>query len=260
MSKALLDAWDYLRDALTPDEIEKLLNGDTAILDRALLQARQQLQATVAKGFAHTVKDLPKAGKVDGQVAVAFDTLNPKIVDAVRTLDSRVVNGWKDDIRDLVRAHVENGLRDGKSPRTVAKDLRSIIGLSPTQAENAQKYGEKLAAKGKTPEQVEKAVAAYQRKAIAQNANTNAATATRDSLKLGQHLTWKDAADKGLVDLALMDKTWITVGDDRVRDEHRAMAGETVPFDNTFSNGEVIPGESAYNCRCVLRYRQRRAA
>jgi hypothetical protein len=49
------------------------------------------------------------------------------------------------------------------------------------------------------------------------NAETNARTATVDSLKLGQQLTWQDAADKGIVDLALLDKTWVTVGDDRVR-------------------------------------------
>jgi hypothetical protein len=24
-----------------------------------------------------------------------------------------------------------------------------------------------------------------------------------------------------------------------------------VPFDDTYSNGEMVPGESTYNCRCV---------
>lgn len=260
MARELLNAFRVTRDSLTPDEIKRIIAGDNALLDRALAGFREQLQETVRRGFASAATDLPGRGKINGAVAVSFDTLNPKVVEAVRALDSRVINSLKDDIRETVRAYVENGIRDGKSPRTVAKDLRPLIGLSETQARNSEKYGEKLLAKGKSPEQVEKAVAAYQRKAIAQNANTNAGTATRDSLKLGQHMSWQDAIDKGLVDPALLTQTWVTVGDNRVRDEHRAMNGETVPFGNTFSNGDVIPGESAYNCRCVLKYRQRKAA
>ena len=260
MAKALLDAWDLIRDSLTPEELERLLQGDTELLDRALLKVRAQVRTTVERGFAQTIPDLPKAGKVDGTVVAQFDYLNPRIIDAVRTLDSRVVNTLKDEIRDTVRAFVENGVRDGKNPRAIARDLRPVIGMSPTQAENAEKYEAKLRSAGKTEAQIERAGATYRRKAIALNAETNARTATVDSLKLGQHLTWKDAGDKGIVNLALLDKTWVTVGDDRVRDEHRAMQGETVPFDNTFSNGDVIPGESTFNCRCVLKYRQRRSA
>jgi hypothetical protein len=260
MSRALLDAWDIIREGLTPEEIDRLLAGDTSLLDRAFALARSRLTQTVERGFNQAIPILPKAGKIDGVVAMQFDHLNPQVIEAIRELRSRVLNTLSDDVRETVRAYVENGLRDGKNPNAIAKDLRPIIGMSPTQAANAIKYGEKLAAAGKTEAQVERAVATYQRKAIATNAATNARTATVDSLKLGQHLTWQDAADKGIVDLALLDKTWVTVGDDRVRDEHRAMQGETVAFENTFSNGEEIPGESTFNCRCVLSYRQRKAA
>lgn len=45
-------------------------------------------------------------------------------------------------------------------------------------------------------------------------------------------------------------KTWSAVLDDRVRDEHADMNGETVPIGATFSNGLEYPSEP--NCRCVL--------
>jgi len=45
-------------------------------------------------------------------------------------------------------------------------------------------------------------------------------------------------------------KQWITARDDRVRDEHAAMDGETVPLDGMFSNGMEGPGEP--NCRCGI--------
>lgn len=49
-------------------------------------------------------------------------------------------------------------------------------------------------------------------------------------------------------------KTWITSRDDRVRDEHAAVDGETVDFNEPYSTGEMYPGETAIMCRCVEAY------
>ncbi len=46
-------------------------------------------------------------------------------------------------------------------------------------------------------------------------------------------------------------KTWITSRDDRVRDSHIAMDGETVAFDKSYSDGSTYPGEQDIMCRCV---------
>jgi len=48
--------------------------------------------------------------------------------------------------------------------------------------------------------------------------------------------------------------TWVTSRDDRVRDEHVAVDGETVDFDKPYSTGEMYPGEEAIMCRCVESY------
>ena len=45
-------------------------------------------------------------------------------------------------------------------------------------------------------------------------------------------------------------KTWISAGDDRVREEHMSIDGESVPLDGKFSNG--LDGPSEPMCRCVL--------
>lgn len=47
-------------------------------------------------------------------------------------------------------------------------------------------------------------------------------------------------------------KTWSGALDDRERDEHLEMEGETVGIDDTFSNGSEYPDEP--NCRCVVLY------
>jgi SPP1 gp7 family putative phage head morphogenesis protein len=45
-------------------------------------------------------------------------------------------------------------------------------------------------------------------------------------------------------------KTWLTAGDDRVREEHAMMDGETVLLEEAFSNGLMVPSEPA--CRCTI--------
>jgi SPP1 gp7 family putative phage head morphogenesis protein len=58
---------------------------------------------------------------------------------------------------------------------------------------------------------------------------------------------------------AIKTKTWLSSRDDRVRDAHAMMDGETVDIDGTFSNGCSAPGiggdpEETIMCRCVLMY------
>ena len=53
-------------------------------------------------------------------------------------------------------------------------------------------------------------------------------------------------------------KEWISTPDDRTRESHVEMDGETVKLDERFSNGLMKPGDSAgdpgetVNCRCVI--------
>ena len=186
-------------------------------------------------------------------------------------------------MRETFRAHIENGLRDGVNPRTVARELRTVIGLAPNQEEAVRNFRRALEGaegarsplayklrdkrfdgtigKGNlTTAQIEKMAEAYRRKMVAFNAETNARTATLDSLKLGQRLSWEDAVDKGIVDRNALVKTWAGTLDERERPEHVAMEGETVRFDEPFSNGEMTPGDSTYNCRCIARFYEKRAA
>ena len=51
-------------------------------------------------------------------------------------------------------------------------------------------------------------------------------------------------------------KTWLSSRDDRVRDEHEQIDGETVELDDVFSNGLEYPSEPM--CRCVLTFGTRR--
>lgn len=188
---------------------------------------------------------------------MTFSPLSPQVIDAIRALDTRVLRTLGDDIREVVRAYVENGLRNGIGPRELARQLRQIIGLAPHQLEWVEKYRAKLEASGMTPARIDKATTTYQNRLIAINAETNARTAALDAQKLGQHLAWEQQVQSGEVDGSKLTKRWSGTLDDRERDSHLVMEGETVPWDQPYSNGQMQPGDGEFNCRCVSVYSTR---
>jgi len=267
MSRALLRGFATIRAAFTDAEITALIESGRfdAILsdvlsqptmDAAFLQARYRLREQVDTNITYFAKDLPGAGKINGTIAVAFDTLNPRIIDGIRQLNTKVIQTLQDDVRETVRAFIENGLRDGVNPRVVGRQLRDVIGMSPTQLANAAKFEAGLRDAGTPEDVIARQVAAYRKRAIALNAETNARTASLDAMKLGQRLSWEQAADAGIVDRNSLTKTWRGVLDLRERLWHVEMEGETVPFDSQYSNGQMIPGDTEFNCRCISIYRQ----
>jgi hypothetical protein len=292
VARELFRAWEVIRESLTDAELTRLIASgqldkiiDDALLDRAFGGLRVRLVQAIERGFRATLNDLPKAGKVEGTLAVQFNTLNPRVIDAARKLDSRVINTLKEDVRDVVRAHVENGLRDGRAPASVARELRAVIGLAPNQEEAVRNFRRALEGEPKAGDplsrvlrdrrfdrtlergaplseaQIETMTAAYRRKMLAFNAQTNAHTATLDSYKLGQKLSWDEARAKGVIpDGYELVKTWVQIDRPTKRESHIPMHGETVPFDSRYSNGDEIPGESEFNCACISRVSMRKVA
>jgi hypothetical protein len=255
------------------EKLEAILNGP------AFTPVRTEIRRAVQEAIRYQSADIPKPPSSRQSINVGFDILNPRHIDAIRTLETRVIQTFQQEQRDVIRAHIENGLRDGKGPRAVARGIRDVVGLAPNQHQAVLNFrkaleegdvskalGYKLRDKrlkvteSMTPAQIDKAVEAYKRKFISFHAETVARTATLDTLKKGQQLAWEDAIEKGIVDPARLQKTWVTVGDDRVRDEHNAVNGETVPYNAYYSTGEYVPGESTYSCRCISRFTQKRAA
>lgn len=74
-----------------------------------------------------------------------------------------------------------------------------------------------------------------------------------DAYEHGNMLVARELQAAGLV----MEKAWLTVGDDRVRPEHRANQEQGwIPLDQTFSSGHQRPPTDP-GCRCTLLMRRR---
>lgn len=301
----LLAAYDMIRASLNPTELQaaissgsvtRLINAlfSDAVLDPAFGSLKELVDQTSLQAGATWASDLPRR-----VAAPVFDVLNPRILESVRRLDTRVIQTLKSEVRETVRQTVTAGIEKGVGPRVLTKAVSETIGLPPhaarwvanfraelesgdraalgralsrgvmttssgATAERAGHAGGKgltqsqldrldkmLGKEPLTKDQIDRMVSAYQRRLTAWNAETNARTIALDTHRLAQRNSWENAIAMGVVEERRLIRTWSTVMDGRERPEHAAMNGQAVRWGQPYSNGQMIPGESDYNCRCL---------
>lgn len=285
---ALLKAMRLLRERMPLAEVERLIRAgriteavDAAVpidvLERALNPASVVLADGVLRTARATLPMLPSAAR---DIVADMNTLNPRVLDAIRALDNRAIRTIREEVRQAVRETVESGLVRGVNPRVMATRMARTIGLAPSQAEAVRNFraalesGDFAKARGYqlrdrrfdaalrrgdlTPEQVDRMAAAYERRMLAFNAETHARTAALDAQKVGQQLAWNEAKQSGALGDSEVVAVWVTAGDARVRDDHVAMNGSERDLDGTYSTGQRYPGENEWNCRCTEIFRVRK--
>jgi RecA-family ATPase len=154
-------------------------------------------------------------------------------------------------VRETVRDTVKAGLEEGLAPKTIAKEMREVIGLAPNQAKAVRNFEKML--REKDPEVLSRAlrdkrfdgtitkmfaegaslsekqittmVDKYRERFKAFHSETISRTTVLESNKLGQQASWESAIEEGVVDEANLLKQWVGVKDDREREEHLAMEG-----------------------------------
>jgi SPP1 gp7 family putative phage head morphogenesis protein len=139
--------------------------------------------------------------------------LNEDLLDYANREVGWLVKQVSETTRDSIRDSVRDGLEAGEGAREIAKRIRDLPAFNRERA---------------------MLVARTESTRVANGAPTEALQSF--GKRTGQKFT----------------KTWSAVGDERTRDEHAAMDGETVAIDAAFSNGLQAPGEP--NCRCTLFY------
>lgn len=283
IARAVLKAFAILRDSINEAEYARLIARgdveavvrqlDAQTIDRAFAPVRQSIYTQVVDGVVYHARDIPKAQGF----GVAFNVLNPRMIDAVRRLDTVAVQALAEDLRLVVRQVVTRGIEAGTNPREMARELRRAVGLGASQEQQVanfrralidrdaakvrryllrdRRFDSRIARGDYGDVEIEKWTDVYRKRRIAQNAETEARTMALQSQKLAQRLSWESAIERGIVARTDVLKRWVGTLDERERPEHLAMEGETVGFDEPFSwEGQQIPGESDYNCRCLARY------
>lgn len=269
-------------------------------LDPASFRAwDRSFEAAFEAGGNATVTALPVARDASGyRLVVQFNIRNPQAEQWLRDHSSTLVREILDDQRDMIRSHLADGMRRGVNPRTSALDLvgrigasgnreGGVIGLTSSQAEWVRRYAAELASDApgaalarelrdaRFDAAVRRAVAsgepipadlrarmvtAYKNRALRFRAEALARTEAMTALHTAQDEAIRQAIEAGAVDQTALSFAWRTARDNRVRDTHKSMEGQTRPYGVPFRTGAGIPirfpGDPAapaaerIGCRC----------
>lgn len=287
-----LDVIDRLRDLNELDDIEERIRShDYEGAIQGVQDAAEKYAADIHAGYVHAGQTTAKW--LDGQVdeIVRFDVSNDRATKWAKENTATLRDGWSQEMRETVNQVVSTGVQESRNPREIARDLRTSIGLTPSQAAAVDSYRKALESgdfsnalgrelsDGRSdrsvasaqrrgvaldPAQIDGMVERYRQNYVGYRAETIARTESLRAVHAGNEELMQQAIDGGDVDAAQLTRTWNHAGRGKdSRPGHIAMADKPKAFGEPFVNpvtGESLdyPGDPDADpsetvcCRCCL--------
>jgi hypothetical protein len=294
-----LDAIAELSDAVDGAAIiEYLRNGEIVeaiavvspqIFGDALTPLSEQITGAALNSGKNAGKQIPT------ERVFSFGKPNPATVEFLRNYRFDLIQQLSDEGRKAVALTITQGMKDGLNPITIARDVRANIGLTERQAQAVINYRRALESgtaasltrqlRNRTfdasvlraaqsgvalsQSQIDKMVAAYQKRYLKYRAETIARTEGARAQSFGNHEAWQQAIDNEVVSQDDIVREWIYTHDPKVRHAHKTImemnpngVGWGEPFKSEL--GDIMyPGDpdaeaaNTINCRCAVFLRHR---
>ena len=232
-----------------------LRQGLIAVLNNAGKSAVQEIQpiisATPSWGNEFTVTGKPNT-------KLRFDVNNPLADDFAEKQAGRLVTAIDESMRLAIRTVISESFKNQVPLDLTASRLRQFVGLHPRWALAVDRYYtrqyESLRNKGITHEKAlkraEMTTETYRRRLIRARSSMIARTEIQIAQNWGRQLAWQQASDGGWVD-ADARKVWktasATMGGVPPCDRCAPMEGESVRWNQSFSNGLLMPPNRGLN-------------
>jgi hypothetical protein len=269
---------------------EKDLKGFIEHIQHFLGEFADELPEVYVRAATNEIKRLSEPGRFGiGKDRVNFDKGNRRAARAMERSRLRLIREINTSQRESIKEAISDSIRRGVGPRAAARQFREAIGLTRNQVRAVNNYqsllertsGEALnralrdARFDRTVEraidngdllsgkQIEKMVQRYALNMRNHRAETIARTETMRTLNEGKQESWKQIAEQLGMNYDDVERTWVATLDDRTRDTHAEMNGQTVtgmetPFESPSGEELLYPGDpfadgaETINCRCTL--------
>lgn len=250
-----------------PDDLDDAMAEIIGVLEGAieltLARASKLLKIPIEKAKANknTFQKLKDEITVERNpdVNLRFDVTNPQIRGYLTTLRTeRAIKYVSDDVKKVVQGYITRTFTEGLSPRQVAENLKSSIGLLPQHEIALQKYKDGLRAGGASLAKVKNLGDKYEEKLLDYRTGMIAKTEVRLATNFGQLSVWKEMATQGSVDKDRAQKEWVVDGApcDVCADMDGIRVGlyETwlLEYDDGTTLAVDIPTESHPHCMCGM--------
>lgn len=287
--RAFAEAVGTLRDERSLVQIARFLEQGRFDLALSSLEAAA---ARVASPWGDTYYTAGRetarfvAGSLN--VLVTFNVANPRALREIQNNSLRMVRAFTQEQYRATRVALAEGLRAGVNPRDTARLFRDSIGLTENQARAVVNYrrllnegslealsrklrdrrfdqtvhsafsaGEPLAGK-----QIDRMVDRYGARMLAHRAEVISRTETLAAVHAANDEAYKQAVESGDLPADGLVQEWVPAGDDRTRDWHASMAGQTRPMGEPFTSGRGAslrfpgdpnaPANEVIQCRCAV--------
>ena len=231
LREAILDgslSLDYLRD--WQQDYSRFINeAYRPCVERAIAQAATDLRTEYGVHFND-----PMFSKVDSFI----ETRGGQLIRQVTTEQYTAIN-------QLVR---QAALTNTMTVDQLARSIRPCVGLTRRQAQTTKNFYDSLIEDGYSEKRAHERQLVYAAKVHRRRAALIAQTEMAYAYSAGWHATVQQNVEDGVLPPDTK-KVWLTAEDEKVCDVCGAMNGETVLWNEPFSNGSEYPPAHP-NCRC----------
>lgn len=283
---------EWLREQNDLDAIEeRLLAGDFRGLVAQIEDAARRFATATQAQFARAGQ--AAADWLDAQPSLAdriirFDATHERAVAAARRNELELVRGLSLETRETVRAVLVDGQINGKNPRSMARDIRDSIGLTPTQTQHVLNYrralesGDFANALGRelrdarsdrmlrrladeggqlTEQQIDRMVERYRAAYVSFRAEVIARTESARNVHAGLQEAYTQAVERGDIEADQLVREWVAAPPTpNAREQHQAMDGQQRKLNEPFVAPDgtplMYPGDGppkhSANCRCTV--------
>jgi SPP1 gp7 family putative phage head morphogenesis protein len=251
----LVTLWDQQQAAVTYKEIrDDILNGSFTI-DK--LQAWQQdysrfVAEKLAPKWQQAMEEAAKA-HVDNSADI-FDPFSQAVQAWIEQHGSELAVNLTQVQHEALKAVILQAAVAGKyGPDELARVIRPMVGLTPSQARGCLRYYEALRQDGAGPKKALEGALRYAANAHRYRAQNIARTELAFAFNQGAHMTIQHAQAQGY--MGEVKKKWVTADDERVCELCGPLDGVTVDQDENFPGAGSVPPRHP-SCRCVVVYQE----
>jgi hypothetical protein len=180
-----------------------------------------------------------------------FDFVDPNALKWIDEYGAKDVKYISDSSRAAIRNVILTGYEDGNTPRDMAREIKTHIGLDEARSKTLQKYSENLFAKGLPDSEVWRLMETKGKALLNARANTIAINEVSEAGAQATYQSTKSAVERGVLSPFEWEGYRIITADERTCPFCNGAAGETrrIP-DGVYASGSTN-AKLHTKCRCV---------
>ena len=235
LRKAFLEAFEALAGLVPIGTLTDLIEAeDVAGIGRIVQQLDLPNPTVVTSLLTDTATDAAKITATGLDMSFTLD--NPAVERWAAKYTGDLITGVTNETKLAVREIVRSGFVEGIPPRTQARQIRRIVGLTERDAGVVDRFLRGQLENGIATKRAEQQADRMAARLLRRRAETIARTESIKAANRGQYVAWQDAADQGLIDRTRTRVVWVATTDKRICAICAVLDGKTVKFGDQFTS------------------------